>query len=295
MKNNIVIIGAGKIGQAIAHSIEKKDVSIFWWDTDPAKSQTLTPLSESIPKAEIVFLCPPSWAIREVLVEIKPFLSPNTILVSPSKGLEQKTGLRIDEVVEDVTPGQPFGFLLGSMLADEMMRNEPAVAAFASKSEIAQSKVVDLFKDTELFIHPTSDVCGAGYSAVVKNIYAILMGIVDGLGHGDNVKGFIASRAINEMQSLICALGGHEKTCGTAPGIGDFLTTAYSPLSRNRTVGRAIIKNEAFPRTAEGVVSLPILVSRLGDELSKYPLLKALSEIVNKETDPKEKILSLLK
>lgn len=295
MKTRIVIIGAGKIGQAIGHIIEQKPIELFWWDTQPDTNKTLTPLTESIPTADIVFICTPSWALREVTRSITPLLSPDAILVCPSKGLEAQTGLTADAVIKEEAPGHRIGLLLGSMLADEMLRDEPAVAVFASASAEARAEISALFAGTQLFIHPSTDVIGAAYASVTKNVYAILMGAVDALGYGDNVKGYLASRALTEMQSLVCVLGGHQKTCAMAPGTGDFLTTAYSPLSRNRTTGRALIMKAPFPKTAEGIVALPLLCKKIESSLPEYPLLRALQAIIAGTSNPREEITALLR
>lgn len=294
MPQKIVIIGAGKIGQAIGHVIAQKPVSLFWWDTQPDTNKPLTPLSSSIPNADIVFICTPSWALREVTKSIAPLLSPQTILVCPSKGLEAITGLTADAVIREEAPHNPVGLLLGSMLADEILKDEPAVAVFASASAPARTVLTDLFSGTRLFLHLTTDVIGAAYASVTKNVYAILMGAVDALGYGDNVKGYLASQALTEMQSLICILGGHKKTCSMAPGAGDFLTTAYSPLSRNRTTGQALINKSPFPKTAEGIVALPLLCKKVESSLGEYPLLRALRSIVAGNGDPKTQITTLL-
>ncbi len=295
MKTTVTIIGAGKIGQAIAAILKKKpDVEIALWDTDLTKVQNQQPLEKIIPTADIIFTCTPLAATRAVLVAIKNYLPKKAIIVSPCKGVEQETGLRIDEVIVDVVPGQCYALLLGSMLADEMMSGQPGVAALACSDETATRLIKELFSGTLLYLKPTADIVGAAYAGILKNIYAILFGVIHGLNYGDNAKGFIAAKIISEMQMLICLLGGHEDTCLSAPGAGDFLTTGYSPLSRNRQVGEAIITGKPYPQTSEGLLALPMIVKKMGAKMSKYPILTATNAIVLEHADPRTIIENLL-
>lgn len=295
MVTAVAIIGAGKIGQAIAAVLSKKPgVAIILWDADTTKVPGQKPLAAIIPEAQIVFVCTPSWATRSALSAIKPYLAKTAIIVSPCKGLEKDTGLRVDEVIAESLPGQPFGLLLGSMLADELLANQPGVAAIACVDETTARAMTDLFKGTALHVHPTKDIVGAAYAGVLKDVYAILIGVVGGLKYGDDVRGYMASEIINEMQSLICALGGHEDTCLSAPGAGDFLSTAYSPLSRNREFGEALITGAARPQTVEGVVALPLIVKKLGAKFTKYPLLTAVHAIVEEHADARATVEALL-
>lgn len=295
MDTVVAIIGAGKIGQAIAAVVSKKaGIITELWDADTTKIPGQKPLAEIIPRASIVFVCTPSWATRGALTSIKPYLSKTAIIISPCKGLEKGTGARIDEVIATTLPTQPYGLLLGSMLADELLASQPGVAAIACADDTTTRAITELFHGTLLHIHPTNDIVGAAYAGVLKDIYAILIGVINGLKYKDDVRGYMASRVIDEMQALICALGGHEDTCLSAPGAGDFLSTAYSPLSRNREFGEALITGAERPKTVEGVVALPLIVKKLGEKLAKYPLLTVVHAIVEKQADARATVEALL-
>lgn len=283
-------MGAGKIGSAIAYALHEKQLIIDYWDIVPGKVKDQKPLEKVVPRADVVFLCTPSWSIREATSMIKPLLKPKAVIVSPSKGLEQKTGLRTDEIFKESLPEQPCALLLGSMLADEILNGGFGIGALACADKAATDTLVELFKDSLIRMHPTTDVAGAAWAGVLKNVYAMLMGIAHGLEYGDNVKGFLAARALREMRWLIEYFGGHDETCLSAAGAGDFLSTGYSPLSRNRQLGHAIVHHEEYPKTAEGIVALPLLLAKLGEEKKKYPALLALEAIVLNKANPRSSI-----
>jgi len=291
---NIAIIGAGKIGSAIGHALEVKPVKIHLWDVEEGKVPDQKPLATVLRNAKVVFICTPSWAMRAALQEVAPHLDHDTIIVSPGKGLEQGTGKRTDEIAAEVARRHPFALLLGSMLSDEITTGKFGIGALACKDKKATVAIVELFSGTDIYLHPTTDTVGAAYAGVLKNVYAMLMGITHGLSHGDNIKGFLAARSLTEMHFLIQRFGGHDQTCLSAAGAGDFISTAYSPLSRNRQLGTALIERKPYPKTAEGIIALPLLVAKLGKEVSNYPVLMAIESMIMHAANPEETITKLL-
>ena len=79
-------------------------------------------------------------------------------------------------------------------------------------------------------------------AGVLKNIYAIVLGIADGLEFDGNAKGWIAARATNEMLAIAETLGADKKIMLGTAGLADFIATAYSPYSRNREIGDEILR-----------------------------------------------------
>jgi glycerol-3-phosphate dehydrogenase (NAD(P)+) len=95
---------------------------------------------------------------------------------------------------------------------------------------------------------------------VVKNVFAIAAGAIDGLGLGDNAKAAMVTRALAEMTRLGVALGAKEETFRGLSGLGDLIVTCYSVHSRNNRVGRMLGSGKtldeaiaAMNQVAEGV------------------------------------------
>jgi glycerol-3-phosphate dehydrogenase (NAD(P)+) len=80
-------------------------------------------------------------------------------------------------------------------------------------------------------------VIGCELGGAVKNIIAILVGIAEGMGYGDNTRASIITRGLAETMRLGQALGADPLTFSGLAGLGDLLATCASPLSRNRTFG----------------------------------------------------------
>ncbi len=125
-------------------------------------------------------------------------------------------------------------------------------------------------------------------SGVLKNIYTIAIGIADGLGFGKDQKGELSSQAISEAMQVIKELSGNpEVFLGTA-GVADFVATSTSADSMNFKAGKCIAEGQEHP-ISEGVHSLPLLAAKLKD-LSKFPLLNSLNDILLKKKRPENLI-----
>src|SRR4029077_8708481 len=85
-----------------------------------------------------------------------------------------------------------------------------------------------------------TDVVGTEFGGVLKNLIAVAIGIVDGVGYGENTKASIITRGLVEMTAFAVAQGAHSETLQGLAGLGDLIATCQSPLSRNNTAGRLL-------------------------------------------------------
>ncbi|MDE2019541.1 MAG: hypothetical protein KGJ13_04295 [Patescibacteria group bacterium] len=282
----ILIIGAGELGRAVGKLLEDKPVAVSFWDADPAKMPGQKKLGELVPAADCVLLCIPSWAVRDAASKISAAgLRKEAAVVAFSKGIEAQSLKTMGELLPELLPvDQPFAVVGGPMLAAEIMDGKPAAAVIASKNAAVAGNLRELFASDHFKAEVSDDVFGVSLAGVLKNIYAVALGIADGLRMDGNQKGLLAGRAMEEMAKAAKALGaGAEAVSGTA-GFADFLATAYSPYSRNRETGEEIVKSGKCGLKGEGLVSLLPLMDRLGAALdakaaSGFPLLQLIRMI----------------
>jgi glycerol-3-phosphate dehydrogenase (NAD(P)+) len=133
-----------------------------------------------------------------------------------------------------------------------------------------------LFAGTRLRIETSDDVPGVVWSAILKNVYAIGLGMTEGLGWGANARGWFVAKAVEEAGGILEDLGGRRETFHGTAGVGDMVATGFSPHSKNRTLGEHWAKTGKAPHESEGQISLPQLLQTLGRRASKYPVLMAL-------------------
>jgi glycerol-3-phosphate dehydrogenase (NAD(P)+) len=247
------------------------------------------PLEVIVSKADYLFLCVPSQSVRPATLSIKPFLKKKTGVICLSKGVELKTKKFMPEALAEILPpGQPFAMCGGPMLAEEIMQGQPGVSVLATKHAAAFKKLVALFSGSAVRLELSRDLIGVAVAGVLKNIYAMALGIADGLGWGANAEAWLVSQALIEMKKITIRLGGKVETVCYTAGLSDFIATAFSPYSKNRESGRVIAKTGKFTGGGEGFVSFPAVWKCLGSSAKKYPLLSLLKNVLLDHKDAKK-------
>lgn len=278
--SHVAIIGAGELGRAISKPLVLKNIPPVFWDTDPSRVPSSASLEAVVSPADYVLLCVPSWAMRAAITGIMPFLRADAVVVSFAKGMEERSLKTMAELLPELLPaGQTFVVVGGPMLAAEISAGKNAAGVFASKNQKALEKIKAVFSSSRFNVEISNDVSGVSLAGVLKNIYAVALGIADGLGMSGNEKGWIVSKAIQEMVAIAAVFMINEKTILGTAGVADLIATGYSEYSRNREVGAEIVKNGICNLKGEGLISLPFLIKRLGEKAAAFPLLILVQEV----------------
>jgi glycerol-3-phosphate dehydrogenase (NAD(P)+) len=270
------IIGSGNMGTALACLLAENGWKVTCWDHVPQvvddirknhRNERFLPginlhpsiqgemlLDRAVRESSLVVTAVPSPYFRHVLVECAPFLKPDTIVVNAAKGLEPQTSKRLSKVFKDVATqsGHRFVVLAGPAVAMEFARKRHTSVVLASESEAALQKTAHALGTTYFRAETTSDVIGVECGSVLKNVYAIGLGLLDGLGVGSaNLKGAFTAASLKEMKRLVKALGANPDTLDGPAGIGDLVATGFSPDSHNRRLGEAIGKGGDFEEAVD--------------------------------------------
>jgi glycerol-3-phosphate dehydrogenase (NAD(P)+) len=295
-KPHVAIIGAGELGAAIGELLQRNGLSPALWDVDPAKVQGQKSLGNSVKNADCVLFCVPSWVMRGAVntVLATGVLRANTVVISFAKGIEADVnananindsqnvhnvtgGKTMTELFDELFSGEqarPFAVVGGPMLAEEIAAGKGAVAVFASKQPGALDMCRALFAGSNsvpvegdiqnnIRIEFLNDPSGLSLASVLKNVYAVALGVADGLGASENEKGWVASVAIKEMMSIATLLNVDPQVVLGAGGVGDLIATGYSGYSRNRGIGAEIARTGTCHLQGEGIASLPSLKNRI--------------------------------
>src|SRR5580704_13465119 len=300
----IAIIGGGSWGTALAIALTKSSrthrLALWAHSADvvnalsarrvneiylsgfelPADIEVTGDLEKALAGADIILGVMPSAHARELYCAIRPFVEPQSIFVSATKGLEPDTHARISEVIADeikVNASSRVAVLSGPSFAMEVAAGDPTAVVLAAADPKLASEIQEEFSGPRFRLYTNDDVIGVEIAGAVKNVVAIAAGICTGLELGTNAVAALVTRGLAEMTRLAVALGGHRETLSGLAGVGDLILTATGELSRNRSVGIELGKGRdlakilgATRRVAEGVGSTAAaleLARRVGIEM----------------------------
>jgi glycerol-3-phosphate dehydrogenase (NAD(P)+) len=254
-------------------------------------------IGKALDGAEQVYISVPSQTLRENLTDMRDALPPTAPLISLMKGVEKGTGLRMSQVIQEVLAIDPSRVAVasGPNLALEIAREQPTAAVVSSESLETAQAVAMVCRNRYFRSFVNTDVIGTEFGGVLKNLIAVAIGIVDGVGYGENTKASIITRGLVEMTDFAVAFGAHPDTLAGLAGLGDLIATCQSPLSRNNTAGRLLGQGYSFNevikqmnQTAEGLASVaPILVLARAKGV-EMPIVEQVSQVLAGTLDPKD-------
>ena len=284
----IGVIGAGELGQALGHVLEKAGSQVLYYDRDDSRTTTAS-IGDVVTACQLLLICVPSWANREVAKDISKHMNPQNppLVISVSKGVE-KGFVTMDRVLHDSLPqGTPYGLIYGPMLANELVAHMMGSGVLALSEASYGSTVRELFAKARVYLELSSDVHGTAVSGVLKNLYAIAFGMNDGLKLGANARGRLSVMVLREMKRILQDVGANAETAEGLAGLGDLLAAGTGDSSFNYRVGRSIAERIADENVkSEGLSTLQELPHVI--KLEEYPLAHLLDKLIYHYGDPHE-------
>lgn len=267
----------------------------------PSSVEATSSLAEAVTGADLIFLAVPSKGFAEVLRLAQPYLKPEQILVSTTKGFEEKGFKLMSQLMVEITGFQHLGVLSGPNLASELAQKQLTGTVIASQDDLTRVRVQEVLGNDYFRVYANTDMYGAELGGALKNIYAIAAGMAASLGMGENTRSMLVTRALAEMSRFAVSLGANPMTFLGLAGVGDLIVTCSSPLSRNYRVGQALGQGkslaevvESLGQVAEGVNTVR-LVKAQADALGIYmPLVQALYLVLFEEHSPREMAGSMM-
>lgn len=318
------VLGAGSWGTALAIHLGQVGHDVTLWGRDrhlleeaaarranptylpdllfPPLVRPTPSLEDALAGARYVIVAVPSHGLRTVLHDAVPFIAPDAILVSATKGLETETLQRMSEVIcEETDRRHPVVVLSGPSFAAEVARQLPTALVAASSDAHAVAAVQDEFRGRLFRLYGSDDVVGVEIGAALKNIIAIAAGVVESLNLGHNAMSALVTRGLAEITRLACAMGGRRETMSGLSGLGDLVLTCTGSLSRNRHVGIELGQGRALDEilagmrmVAEGVRTTSAALAlgrRHGVEL---PIASQMAEVLDGRKTPKTAVGDLM-
>jgi glycerol-3-phosphate dehydrogenase (NAD(P)+) len=322
--SRIAVLGAGAWGTAMAISLARRGGhQLTLWAHSPALADQLADSGENLPylpgftlpmdiqvtsdlpaaifEADILLSVTPSQFLRETIAHIAPILTPNQIVISASKGIEEKTFLRMGQVIGSIT-NNPCGVLSGPSFAQEVAAGMPTAIVIASSNPRVAQTVQKDFSSASLRLYTNDDVAGVELGGALKNVIALAAGVIHGLGMGSNTSAALITRGIAEITRLAVACGGRRQTLAGLSGVGDLVMTCTGSLSRNRSVGVELGKGRKLPeilagmngKVAEGVRSTAAALGLAARYEVEMPIAEQMDAILHHGKSPREAIKDLM-
>lgn len=302
MANTIVIAGAGVFGTALAQRLSwNNNNSITMYSIEPEVVNDINnnhQNSKYFPgrhlhneitstgdiscayEADVIFLAIPSSHIESYTHKIFSSTNPQALVVNLSKGFSDDGTF--------LTSSIPFTRLIslkGPTFAVELMNGVPSAMTVGGEHHLYKI-IKSVFSDTGITLDYTPDMNGVELMSVLKNMYAIAIGIVSGRYGSANVDFLILTRAVNEMRDLVQLYGCSSETIFTYSGIGDLGLTSLTDLSRNRTLGLLIGKGFSNDPKSTTVIEGLRTIRLIGDVVkekhleNRFLLLDSLYKLV---------------
>jgi glycerol-3-phosphate dehydrogenase (NAD(P)+) len=251
----------------------------------PASLRATVDVSEALDGADYVVVSIPAQTLRANLAAWAPLIGGRTVVVSLMKGIETHSGLRMTEVIAEVTgvPSERVAVVSGPNLAREIAARQPAASVIACRDETTAKALQEACLTPYFRPYTNTDVLGGA----LKNVVALAVGLAAGMGLGDNARALLITRGLAETARLGTVLGADPLSFSGLAGVGDLIATCMSPLSRNRTfgehLGRGMSVDEAATatsQTAEGVKSSQSILELARRHGVEMPITEVVVDVI---------------
>ncbi len=260
--------------------------------------------AEAVGEAGIVAMAIPSSFARAAISGVAGAIRPGTIMVSMTKGIEERTLLTMSAMLATlVAPGVKLAVLSGPGFAAEVAAGKPAALVAAAAGEETAREVQEIFSGNALRVYRSTDVLGVELAGAVKNVIAIATGIGDGLELGSGARAAVITRGLAELTRLATALGARRETIAGLAGLGDLVLTCTGELSRNRALGvrlgrgeklsEALRQGEGKP-VAEGFANARSIIELARHAGVEMPIVEAVYRALYEAEAPRDIVEGLL-
>jgi glycerol-3-phosphate dehydrogenase (NAD(P)+) len=321
----IAVIGAGSWGTTVASMLAERFDTVLWARrTEVAETISLrhenqaylagftlasslratTDHVRAVGGRQLVVMAVPAQHMRGVAERLAPFMGPDVVTLSLTKGIELGTLCRPSEILsQTLGPGRHdrIGVLAGPNLALEVMAGQPAATVVAVPDSGTARWLQALLNSNRFRVYTSDDVLGCEIGGAVKNVIAIAAGVADGLGYGWNSRAALITRGLAELARLGVAIGGDPLTFLGLAGNGDLIATCCSDKSRNHRVGVALGQARALGEiltesnmVAEGVDSTPAVLALARRAGVEMPVAEQVGAMLAGARSPEDAVESLM-
>lgn len=265
-ERKIAIMGGGSWATAIAKIVLEKVPHITWYmrrnDSieefkrlghnpsyltsvrfDIGRITFSSDINEVVKANDTLIFVTPSPYLKNHLKKLKVKLH-DKFIITAIKGIVPEENLVCSEYFRQVynVPDENLAVLGGPSHAEEVALARLTYLTIGCTDLDKAKDFADLISSGYVKTKTSADVIGIEYASVLKNVYAIAVGICNGLKYGDNFQSVLMANAVQETNRFLKAVYPIDRNIYDSVYLGDLLVTGYSNFSRNRVFGTMIGK-----------------------------------------------------
>jgi glycerol-3-phosphate dehydrogenase (NAD(P)+) len=326
-KLKIAILGDGSWATALYNTLNENGGDVYWWVRLPETIEYLKKhhrnpdflrtlvlkidaqkishnITDIVKKADILIFAIPSLYLRDSLKPLTKKDFEHKMVVSAIKGILPRSHEMISEFFKNkyAIPEENYVFLTGPSHAEEVADERLTYLTLASKSEKSVEILKHFIRNDFIKVRGSGDVIGLEYATVLKNIYAVAVGMCHSLGYGDNFLAVFTANAAKEMNDFLKVADPTDRNIYGSAFLGDLMVTTFSQFSRNRTFGGMIGKGYSVKSALVEMNMIPegyYATNSFYHVLKKYPvkmhIVEAVYHILYKRLPVHEEIKKLQK
>lgn len=319
------LIGLGNLGTAVGNLIAQNGHDVLGWEYQTAVVDEInatrrnnrfladvplhanlnatTEMTAVFQRSQVVFIAIPSVFIPTTLEPVRGQIGRDVILVNMAKGIDQNTGLTSFQTLTARFPDQHRVMLSGPSIANEFARGMPTIVVLAGDHRADLLTVAQLLDNDHFRTRFSHDAIGVELGGILKNIYAIGLGLFDGKNISSvNFRAVYLTIAMEEIARMGVAMGAEIETFLYLSGMGDLLATSLSEHSHNRQMGVFLAQGLSREQIRaqmgvlpEGYNTLKVILYVAEKLHVSIPLAKGLWDVINGRYEAEKFIFSFIK
>ena len=264
------------------------------------KIKLTTSVENCIKGKDLLIVAIPAAFVDDLALEMQPYIKNNHILIA-TKGIEQDTGLFVNQIIEKHVNTKNVGVISGPSFAIDLVTKMPAGLTLASKKKKTRELAKKALQNKYIKLRETTDVIGVEICGSIKNVIALSAGMLEGMKANDSTKAMLITEAMLDMEEILFAFGAKKRTVDSYAGIGDLLLTCTSTKSRNYSFGKLLgekktpdeLKEYISRTTVEGFYTLESIYKLLKHKKVSIPIIDLIYDIAVEGLEP-EALLTFL-
>ncbi|MDR1426072.1 MAG: NAD(P)-binding domain-containing protein [Rickettsiales bacterium] len=267
LKQKITILGAGALASAVANIVAENGYEVVLYSNEESSISEINAehsngkyvsgklhsnitatvnVVKALEQAVVIFIILPSKVVAGLLGEIAKLGQKNfrEKFVIFTKGLDEQSGEFFSDMIPRYFPGSEVAVFSGPNFAEEIFEKKVTVTTLATKNRKFFDELIQVMRCDFLTITYFDDPIAVQLCGLVKNVAAVICGIIEGLEMGKNVFSFLIMKTLWEIMSFCKLFHRNENVLLTPAGIGDIVLTCTSHKSRNFSSGLRIGRGE---------------------------------------------------